>query len=117
MRREYDRRQTNRKDPMKLAVALLLACTFAGCGYHTAGHVSTLPGSVQTIAIPAFVNNTQTFRIEQVLTGAVVREMVTRTKYHVVNDADTSADATLRGTVVSTYTAPLTYDSQTGRAA
>lgn len=98
-------------------MAALLTCIFAGCGYHTAGHLSTLPGNLQTIAIPAFVNNTQTYRVEQVLTGAVVRELITRTRYHVVNDADASADATLRGTVVSTYTAPLTYDSQTGRAA
>jgi outer membrane lipopolysaccharide assembly protein LptE/RlpB len=99
------------------AMAVLVSCTFASCGYHTAGHVSTLPTNVQTIAIPAFTNNTQTYRIEQVLTGAVVKELITRTRYHVVNDADPSADATLRGTVVSTYTAPLTYDSQTGRAA
>ena len=98
-------------------MAMLLSCAFAGCGYHTAGHISTLPSGVQTIAIPAFVNQTQTYRIEQVLTGAVVKELITRTRYHVVNDADASADAILRGTVVSTYTAPLTYDSHTGRAA
>jgi outer membrane lipopolysaccharide assembly protein LptE/RlpB len=98
-------------------MAVLLGCAFVACGYHTAGHVSILPSSVQTISIPAFTNNTQSYRIEQVLTGAVVKEFITRTRYHVVNDADASADATLRGTVVSTYTAPLTYDSQTGRAA
>jgi outer membrane lipopolysaccharide assembly protein LptE/RlpB len=89
----------------------------SGCGYHTAGHVSMLPSTVQTIAIPGFTNNTQTYRIEQILTSAVVREMITRTRYRVVNQADSSADATLHGTVISTYTAPLTFDSQTGRAA
>ena len=102
---------------MRWGFLSLLACVLAGCGYHTAGHVSTLPSNVKTIAIPAFINNTQTYRIEQTLTGAVVREMVTRTRYHILNQADASADATLHGTVVSTYTAPLTYDSQTGRAA
>ena len=50
------------------------------------------------------------------LTAAVIQEFVTRTKYHVTTDAN-SADATLRGTVLSTYTTPLTYDSKTGRAA
>jgi outer membrane lipopolysaccharide assembly protein LptE/RlpB len=98
-------------------MVLLLCCALASCGYHTAGHVSTLPSNVQTIAIPAFVNQTQTYRIEQILTSAVVRELITRTRYHIVNDAEASADATLHGTVVSTYSAPLTYDSQTGRAA
>jgi hypothetical protein len=46
----------------------------------------------------------------------VVSEMVTRTHYPVLIEASDSADATLRGTVISTSTSPLTYDSQTGRA-
>ncbi len=86
------------------------------CGYHTAGHAVTLPANVQTIAIPAFVNQTQTYKIEQKLTAAVVREMVTRTHYRIVNEPTEAADATLRGTVMTTSTSPLTYDSQTGRA-
>ena len=96
----------------------VLTCWFSlGCGYHTAGHAVTLPTNVQTIAVPAFVNQTQTYKIEQMLTGAVVREMVTRTHYHILNQPSDAADATLHGTVLSTSTAPLTYDSQTGRAA
>ena len=99
------------------ALAFTLACVFAmGCGYHTAGHANLLPSDLRTIAIPAFVNRTQTYRIEQTLTESVVQEFSTRTKYHITS-ASNSADATLRGMVVSTYTAPLTYDSQTGRAA
>jgi len=98
-----------------LPVLLLVLLTTA-CGYHTAGHNVALPTNVQTIAIPAFVNQTQTYKIEQKLTAAVVREMVTRTHYHILNETSDSADATLRGTVVSTSTSPLTYDSQTGRA-
>jgi len=72
---------------------------------------------VHTIAVPAFVNNTETYKIEQRLTAAVVRELITRTRYHIVNQTTDDADATLRGAVLSTYTAPLTYDSQTGRVA
>ncbi|HXY04804.1 MAG TPA: LptE family protein [Terriglobales bacterium] len=88
-----------------------------GCGYHTAGHNAAIPLNIRTIAVPAFVNQTHTYKIEQMLTTAVVREMVTRTNYHVVSKADGDADATLHGTVLSTYTTPLTYDSTTGRAA
>jgi len=88
----------------------------AGCGYHTAGHAAQLPDNVKTIAIPAFGNETQTYKIEQTLTAAVVREMDTRTHSHVLNQTSEDADATLRGSVISTYSAPLTYDSQTGRA-
>lgn len=87
-----------------------------GCGYHTAGHVNRLPESVRVIAIPGFVNKTQTYRIEQILTRDVVREFVSRSSFQVVNGNSDSADATLKGTVVSTVAAPLTYDAQTGRA-
>ncbi len=92
------------------AVAML-----AGCGYHTAGHVTRLPASVRSIAVPIFVNQTQTYHIEQVLTRDVVRELLARTAYRVSNDSGASADAVLKGTVVSAQAAPLTYDAQTGR--
>ncbi|MGH9510850.1 MAG: LPS assembly lipoprotein LptE [Terriglobales bacterium] len=94
-----------------------LCLLIAGCGYHTAGKVNTLPDQVRTIAVPAFVNQTQTYKIEQRLTAAVVQELVTRTHYQIVHEAGDNADATLYGTVLSTYTTPLTYDSLTGRAA
>lgn len=98
-------------------LAMLLCAFGVGCGYHTAGHAVTLPDSVRTIAIPAFVNQTQTLKIEQMLTAAVVKEFVTRTHYHVINQVSDDADAALHGTVLATYTTPLTYDSKTGRAA
>jgi outer membrane lipopolysaccharide assembly protein LptE/RlpB len=96
--------------------AVLAACVSAlACGYHTAGHANLLPSDLRTIAVPAFVNQTQTYKIEQMLTSSVVQEFVTRTKYHITIDAN-SADATLHGAVLATYTTPLTYDTKTGRA-
>src|SRR4029077_2418247 len=88
MRGNHDRHPPAGKDSVRTwyAMAMLLSCAFASCGYHTAGHVSTLPSNIQTIAIPAFVNQTQTYRIEQILTRAVVKELITRTRYHIVND-------------------------------
>jgi outer membrane lipopolysaccharide assembly protein LptE/RlpB len=97
-----------------VAVALLLACL--GCGYHTAGHAVQLPESVKTIAVPPFKNETLTYRIDQMLTSAVVREFTTRTRYHIVSEPVDDADATLRGTVISTAASPLTYDTASGRA-
>jgi outer membrane lipopolysaccharide assembly protein LptE/RlpB len=100
--------------PAVVLVALLLASV--ACGYHTAGHIVTLPENVKTLAIPAFLNQSQTYRIEQTLTSAVVHEFTTRTHYQILNETSEAADATLRGTVLTTSTSPLTYDSQTGRA-
>lgn len=101
-----------------LASAVFLLAFFfnlTACGYHTAGHANLLPSDLRTIAIPAFVNQTQTYKIEQTLTSSVVQEFVTRTAYHISQDPK-SADATLHGVVLSTYTTPLTYDTKTGRA-
>jgi outer membrane lipopolysaccharide assembly protein LptE/RlpB len=102
---------------LALALAALICLFNAGCGYHTAGHTVSIPENVRTIAVPAFASQTQTFKIEQTLTKAVVREMVTRTHYHIISEENGDADATLHGTVLSTYASPLTYDSKTGRAA
>ena len=95
-----------------LAVLVLLS---TGCGYHTAGKANLLPSDLRILAVPAFVNQTQTYKIEQLLTAAVIQEFSTRTTYRVVTQPD--ADAVLRGTVLTTSTTPLTYDSKTGRAA
>lgn len=95
-------------------LALLLFTT--ACGYHTTGKANLLPSDLHTLAVPAFVNQTQTYKVEQMLTAAVMQEFSTRTSYRVVTQPD-SADAVLRGTVLATSTTPLTYDSKTGRAA
>jgi outer membrane lipopolysaccharide assembly protein LptE/RlpB len=105
---------------MKGAVAaLVLAMTLAasGCGYHTVGHAVALPRNVRTIAVPGFVSQSPTFRVEQVMTDAVVREFNTRTQFHVIHEAKADADAVLKGTVLSATATPLAYDSKTGRAA
>ena len=119
VRRGYGRVTAARASAMtKLAAglsALVLCGSFLACGYHTAGHANLLPSDLRTLAIPAFVNRTQTYKIEQTLTASVVQEFVTRTKYHVIADSK-SADATLHGAVLSTHTTPLTYDTKTGRA-
>jgi hypothetical protein len=97
-------------------VAALLCFLSLGCGYHTAGHATTLPQDVHTIAVPNFINDSHTYRLDQVLTEAVVREFTTRTHYRIENDPRRSADAILQGTILSTMASPSTYDSQTGRA-
>jgi len=102
---------------MRLAlISALLVFVCCGCGYHTGAHAVAIPQTVHTIAVPAFVNQTQTYKIEQILTSAVVREMTTRTQFRIVQSDSDDADATLRGVVLSTSTSPLTYDSQSGRA-
>jgi outer membrane lipopolysaccharide assembly protein LptE/RlpB len=102
---------------LKLGVGFVLALFvlgLTGCGYGVAGHSTRLPSTLHTIAIPAFINTTQTYRVEQLLTEATVREFVTRTQYRIVNHEDPNADATLHCVVTSSQVAPATYDTKTG---
>jgi outer membrane lipopolysaccharide assembly protein LptE/RlpB len=95
---------------------LLLLAALTGCGYHPAGQGARLPASIHTLAIPSLVNKTQTYRIEQTMTAAVVREFISRSRFQVLLEDSPQADAVLSGAVLSAQVAPLTYDSQTGRA-
>jgi outer membrane lipopolysaccharide assembly protein LptE/RlpB len=97
-----------------LAATLALAGVLSGCGYHVAGQSNRLPQNVHVLAVPIFINQTQTYRIEQILTQDVVREFIGRTRYRVVTTTADS-DAILNGTVLSALASPLTYDAQSGR--
>jgi outer membrane lipopolysaccharide assembly protein LptE/RlpB len=98
-----------------LTANLLLLIMLTACGYHTAGQAVKLPSDVHTIAIPVFINNTQSYRVEQVLTSAVVREFTSRTNYRIVNSPYPDADATLHGAVTSAQIYGTTYDPKNGR--
>jgi outer membrane lipopolysaccharide assembly protein LptE/RlpB len=99
-----------------LAALALGTALSTGCGYHTVGSTVQLPQNIRTIAIPGFVSQTQTFRVEQLLTDAVVREFDARTQYRVIHNTKGDADAVLKATVLSASANPLAYDSTTGRA-
>lgn len=95
-------------------VLVLLVLGPPGCGYHVAGNAARLPADWQTIAVPAFKNDTTRYRIEQRLTQAVIREFITRTKYRIVQDTE-SASAVFRGEVLSIETSPVQFDATTGQ--
>lgn len=107
-------RLTRRRFAYTVAV-MALAGQLSGCGYHVGGSVNTLPANLHTIAVPALVNKTSKYRIEQRLTEAVVRELLARTSYRVVSDPQ-AGDAVLQGEVTGLESVPEVYDTTTGRA-
>jgi hypothetical protein len=92
------------------------ALILVSCGYHVAGATSVLPKNVKTIAVPAFSNNTNRYKIAELVTSAVAREFITRTHYKIVAQPD-NADAVLSGSVVNFFAYPTTLDPRTARAA
>jgi hypothetical protein len=105
------------------ALCLLFLLPMTGCGYHGVGAASHIPVNVRTLAVPIFQSKVQAFRTETAFTQAVVRELNTRTQYRVLTasgdgtftGSGTSADATLRGTILTETVAPLTYDASSGQ--
>lgn len=93
-----------------LATCLCAAALIAGCGYGVGGRASRLPPGIHVIAVPVFENRTKQYRIEHVMTEAVVHEFLARTKYRIVsNPAD--ADAVLHGQITSIESVPMVFDT------
>lgn len=99
----------------------IVACSFlllaVGCGYHTAGSATHLPPDIGTIDVPIFQTNVVNYHTEVAFTDAVVRQLTSRTRDRVTeSDRPRTADATLRGTILTETITPLTYNAQTGQS-
>ncbi|MEO1367775.1 MAG: hypothetical protein AAFX50_11415, partial [Acidobacteriota bacterium] len=70
-----------------LGVALLAVALFAqGCGYTLVGRASNIPDDIREIYVEPLVNQTQRQQVEQLLTQAIIDELVTRRRFEVIND-------------------------------
>jgi outer membrane lipopolysaccharide assembly protein LptE/RlpB len=98
--------------PLTLAGAALV---LSSCGYHVVGTQSSLPSDIHTIAVPAFVNKTQKYRIEQRMTQAVVREFLSASRYRIVSNSN-EGDAVLHGEIFGIESNPVIFDPITGHA-
>jgi hypothetical protein len=74
----------------------------------------SLPPTIRTIAVPTFRNETFRFKIEQTLTAAVIREMLSRTSYR-VQSSEADSDAVMNGVVTAIYSSPIVFDPSSGR--
>ncbi|HEV2277541.1 MAG TPA: LptE family protein [Acidobacteriaceae bacterium] len=97
------------------APAVALALLLTGCNYHSVNSAVHLPSTVRTLAVPSFLNHTQSYHTQAVFTEAVIREFANRTSYRIIAGEDANADATLTGTITRFDIIPLTYDNITGQ--
>lgn len=98
----------------RLCLAALLPLA-AGCGYQLTTHAPSLPRHIRVIAVPPFVNHTRVPRLSQMITAAVVRELIARTRA-TIRARTTGSDAVLRASLIGARTTPVTFDPSTGRA-
>jgi hypothetical protein len=95
---------------------LCIAALFAtGCGYHVGGKADLIPKNIKTIAIPAFANGTERYKLARLLAVNVTQEFISRTKYNIVADPN-QADAVLKGTLSRFLVSQVISDPVSGRA-
>jgi hypothetical protein len=92
-------------------LCLLCGLCAAGCGYALAGRGSFLPGYIQRIGIPPFVNHTTVFNLETLLTQKVRGEFIGRGKYQILPES-TNVDALLTGEVSSVSITPVSFTQE-----
>lgn len=90
----------------RAAVSLvLLVAAVGGCGYSLRGH---LPGHIQTIAVPIFVNKTQEPAVDSFITRAVVEAFSTNGRLRLARVED--ADAVLEGEIIGYAVDSIAFD-------
>lgn len=92
-------------------VCLLICLVLANCGYRAASR-NRLDAGPKSIAVVPLENRTPTYEVEQILTGALVRELVQRSDYEVVNDPG-DADWEMGGSVLLVRVSPVAYGQAT----
>jgi hypothetical protein len=104
---------------MKRALLIASICFGAliatsSCGYHTGGRGDLIPSTIQSIAIPPFLNGTTRYKITDGMPEALTREFISRTRYKVVPNPE-MADMVLHGTITNYFAGVTVVDPTTGR--
>ncbi len=87
----------------------ILAVGIAGCGYSLVGRATNIPEDIKRVYVEPLENKTSRQQVEQILTQAILDELVTRRRFEVINEI-ADADAILRGSVLTFVVRPLTFD-------
>jgi hypothetical protein len=96
-----------------LLVSIILASE--GCGYRVRSSIGKLPSDAQSLGIPTFRNLTTQYKIEELISSAVLKEFSTRTRTP-VNSSKTGVDLVLLGEVRDVSSVPVTFETQTAGA-
>ncbi len=94
---------------MKLFGLLVLAFGLVACGYNFPGNSGTLPGGVEKVYIPLFINQTAEPQLENTMTN-MVSEVFSRNRNIVQVKSSQEADAVLQGVVSNYSSKAISYD-------
>ena len=80
-------------------MASALASVAGGCAAYRFGNESLYPSGIETVYVPIFESSSYRRYLGERLTEAVIKEIQTKTPFHVVGDAS-QADSVLSGKIV-----------------
>ncbi|MBN2318033.1 MAG: hypothetical protein JXR49_03110 [Acidobacteria bacterium] len=103
--------KTLKRNHIIAALLLIVTLGIAGCGYRVRSSVGSLPEGIESLGIPTFENRTSQFKLEQWITGAVLKEFNARTRID-IHSRQSGADAVLLGEILSVQSTPVTYGSR-----
>ena len=90
---------------------VLVASLLAGCGYSLVGRATNIPEDIEAVFVEPLENKTPRQQVEQILTQAILDELVTRRAFEIVN-SEAEADAVLRGSADAVTVRPVSFDQQ-----
>lgn len=93
---------------LRRVVVAAIALAVASCGYHLAGHPTTVPTTARTISIRRFSNPTRAYGLEHTLQRKVEEEFRRRGTLRVV---DENGDVVLSGAVRRVATVPVAFNT------
>ena len=93
---------------MRIIGLVLLIC-LSGCGYYFPGQSGTLPGNVEKLYVPMFVNKTSEPGLENKLSSRITEVFARSSKISQVGDVG-EAEAILLGTINYFESHALAYD-------
>jgi outer membrane lipopolysaccharide assembly protein LptE/RlpB len=97
------------------SICAVLGLLLTSCGYHVAGNTNLLPVDIHTIAVTPWTSLGIQYKLPNLLSGAIGRELISRTHYTIVADP-AKADAVLSGAVANMSSIATVGDPATGRS-
>lgn len=97
---------------VRVCVSLLALLTLSsGCGYRVRSSVGTLPSGSRSIGIPTFRNLTGQYKLEQLISSAVVKEFALRSNAK-VNSRSSGVELVLLGEIQKVSSTPVVFGSE-----
>jgi hypothetical protein len=103
---------------LRCIILILLASgaiSTSSCGYKVRSSIGKLPDGIQSLGVPIFKNSSHQFKLEQRVTGAVIKELSARTRIP-ISAKSGDGDCVLMGEIHNVSASPVTFSSETSFA-